>query len=106
MNPLVSISIPVYNVKPYLKQCLDSVMEDDDILREFVDSKRILEEKIGKSVNYIAYPYGCTTDVRNDIGIFAKRAGYKYGFTVGGIIRGKLKDVYRIPRLMLYNRDI
>ena len=25
-NPLISVIIPVYNVEPYLKQCLDSIV--------------------------------------------------------------------------------
>lgn len=89
-----------------LSHCRNSGMRDEDILREFTKSKRILEDKIGKPVKYIAYPYGCTTDVRTDIGVLSQQAGYKYGFTVGGIIRRKIKDIYRIPRVLLYNRDI
>lgn len=86
-----------------VSHCRNSVMKDEDVLREFSESKRILEEHIGKEVRYIAYPFGCSTDVRLDVGNFAEQAGYTLGFTVGGIIRRKHKNQYMVPRVLLYN---
>ena len=89
-----------------VSHCRNSVMKDEDVLREFSESKKILEEQIGKEVRYIAYPFGCATDVRTDVGKFANQAGYTLGFTVGGIIRRNLKNQYMIPRVLLYNEQL
>lgn len=35
-NPLVSIIIPVYNVEPYLKECLDSIVNQTYSLLEII----------------------------------------------------------------------
>ncbi len=46
--------------------------------RELVLSKKLLETRLGKTIEYIAYPYGRYDDTLNDL---AKRAGYMRSFS-------------------------
>lgn len=49
--------------------------------KEIIDSKKVLEDKLGIKVNAIAYPYGVwNSEVRKVV----KEAGYEAGFTVYG----------------------
>lgn len=53
-------------------------LADPELVRELVDSKKILEEKIMKPVETISYPYG-----RHDARVmeFARQAGYALGMS-------------------------
>lgn len=54
------------------------MLSDDEIRRELVNSKAILEEKLGKQVTAIAYPQG---RYESRVGQAARAAGYCIGFT-------------------------
>jgi peptidoglycan/xylan/chitin deacetylase (PgdA/CDA1 family) len=56
-----------------------SSLNDDDLKKEIVDSKNILEEKIGEKVISIAYPAGFEYAYNESVIRYAKLAGYKYG---------------------------
>jgi peptidoglycan/xylan/chitin deacetylase (PgdA/CDA1 family) len=49
--------------------------------KELIDSKKVLEEKLGIKVNCLAYPYGVWNSVVRGI---VKEAGYEAAFTVYG----------------------
>jgi peptidoglycan/xylan/chitin deacetylase (PgdA/CDA1 family) len=75
---------------------------DEESHNQIVGSKRIIEEKLGKKVNYIAYPTGGFTQAVKDI---AKSAGYVAAFTTN---RGKDKsnqDLYELKRIRVNNKD-
>jgi peptidoglycan/xylan/chitin deacetylase (PgdA/CDA1 family) len=74
-------------------------LPDNLLLQELVDSKKILEEKIGLPVGVISYPYG-----RHDVRViqYAKQTGYDLGVStlVGFSSFGYLeKSPFRIKRV-------
>jgi peptidoglycan/xylan/chitin deacetylase (PgdA/CDA1 family) len=79
------------------------VMKDEDLLmHELQDSRRILSEKLGVEINHLSYPYGWITDVSEDAIEVAKRVGYKTGLrSFGGPVRRKDKDLFNVKRIMV-----
>lgn len=68
---------------------------DDQLRRELVDSKKILEEKIGKKVDLLAYPGGNYNAHVIDL---VKETGYQAALSVYKIINQVPKDRYVIRR--------
>lgn len=68
---------------------------DTDLRHELVDSKKIIEEKIGKNIDLLAYPGGGYNDRVID---FTKQAGYTAAFSVYKIIEQSPKYRYTIRR--------
>jgi peptidoglycan/xylan/chitin deacetylase (PgdA/CDA1 family) len=70
-------------------------LSDDQINHELVNSKRLLEQKLGHPVSAIAYPNG-KYDLR--IATAASKAGYKIGFTEVTQPAQRKPDMFRVPR--------
>lgn len=71
-------------------------------VEEIAGSKKILEEKLGISIFFFAYPHGGFSD---DIKQIVKQAGYKAAFTTN---RGRdryNKDVYELKRVRFSDSD-
>jgi peptidoglycan/xylan/chitin deacetylase (PgdA/CDA1 family)/GT2 family glycosyltransferase len=59
-------------------------LSQEDLVRDLAGAKATLEERLGKPVNAIAYPFG---DFDPHIKVMAKRMGYQFGFTCfGGMV--------------------
>ncbi len=58
-----------------------SKLNEQDLSKEIIDSKKNLEKKLGFRINYFAYPKGIFND---RILKFVMKAGYKLAFTTGG----------------------
>ena len=56
-------------------------LNDDEIFKELSESKKIIEEKIKKKVNYLAYPYGSSSEVDSKIINIAEEVGYQMAFS-------------------------
>ena len=85
-----------------MSHCRLAMKDADVLLYELKNSKDILFEKIGKTVEHLSYPYGWITDVSNEAAEMAKRVGYKTAFhSFGGPIREKDKDLYHLKRIMV-----
>lgn len=69
-----------------------------DALRELVDSKRLLEDKLGRSVPYLAWPVGWYNDRLIEM---AKQAGYEALLTAEDGANGSGSDPYQIKRLFV-----
>jgi len=69
--------------------------------REIEDSKKMLEDKIGKEVHFFSYPFG---KHNRDIEKLVENAGYKAGFTLCPR-RGWQNTLYAIPRANVYLID-
>jgi peptidoglycan/xylan/chitin deacetylase (PgdA/CDA1 family) len=69
-DPLVTIGAHTVN-HPRLSNCLE-----EEVLREMVESKRNIEEKIGRSVKHFCYPYGTQHDIGSREFRLAKEAGF------------------------------
>ena len=64
----------------YFNGVLESLTEyEDRVLSDLIQSKKVIEEKLGYKVISIAYPYG---DYSLDTVRLAQQAGYKLAFTV------------------------
>jgi peptidoglycan/xylan/chitin deacetylase (PgdA/CDA1 family) len=69
---------------------------------ELGESKRQIEDNIGKEVKYVSYPFGWTTDVNEMVFDVAKDVGYEMGFVShGGGVRKKDCCLFGIKREML-----
>lgn len=72
-----------------------SALDDEQLRKELVDSKRILEEKIGRRVDLLSYPGG---DYNERVIQFVKDAGYQAALSVYKIIEQAPKFRYTIRR--------
>jgi peptidoglycan/xylan/chitin deacetylase (PgdA/CDA1 family) len=71
-------------------------LTQDEVNRELIQSKTVLENKLQTNISTIAYPNG---DYNHDIGYLAKKAGYKLGFgTSYGYVDEK-SDLYNLERI-------
>ena len=78
-----------------------TTLKSSEIYNELSNSKKIIEEKIKKKVDFLAYPYGSKNEVNNQIIEIAKDVGYKMAFSTKRPF--EQKDIFfDIPR---YNID-
>jgi peptidoglycan/xylan/chitin deacetylase (PgdA/CDA1 family) len=69
---------------------------------ELMESKRILEERLGRPVRHMAYPYGAyNPEVRS----LAQEAGYRTACAVRGGLSGTEDDPYTLRRIVVTGRD-
>ncbi len=61
-----------------LSHFLLTKISPDERRREIFESKRLLEEGLGKKINYLAYPYG---DYNEEVVNLAREAGYRLAFS-------------------------
>jgi len=72
-----------------------TAISDEQLRKELADSKRILEEKIGKQVDILAYPGG---NHNAHVIELVKEAGYQAALSVYKIIEQTPKARYAIRR--------
>lgn len=70
--------------------------------KEIVESKRILEEKLGRPVRFFAYPYG---DVNPSIEKMVKKAGYQAAVSVHEGVNERAQDPYNLYRIRIQGGD-
>lgn len=85
-------------------QMLSHLNKDEQIF-EIRESKKIIEEKIGKIVTSIAYPVGGLDSFGEDTVRYTKEADYKLGFTFLPGINKDLNDIssFKINRFSIDN---
>lgn len=57
------------------------IYDEQTILYELETTKKYLENLGGKTINYVAYPFGTKEAATQEVGRLAKQVGYKIGFT-------------------------
>ena len=62
-------------------------LSDEELKRELVDSKRVLEAELDEPICSIAYPNGHAVGQHTRIGRAVREAGYDLGFSGGGVCR-------------------
>ncbi len=85
--------------------CCHENQQTQEVNRQIVESKRIIEENIGLPCDYFSYPNGNYTDFSNEC---VKKAGYKMGFSTKRMSIHSLTR-HNIPRLYTpydYNRFV
>jgi peptidoglycan/xylan/chitin deacetylase (PgdA/CDA1 family) len=75
-----------------------SDLKTKEIHKEIVKSKKILEQKIGKKINYFAYPKGIFTE---QVVKAVKDTNYKAAFTVTQSSINKKTDRMFVPRIVV-----
>lgn len=70
--------------------------------REIVESKKVLEKKLGKPVRVFAYPYG---DANSSVKRMVKEAGYVGAVSVHTGINGRKHDSYDLRRIRVRGGD-
>lgn len=58
--------------------CCHSNQKEEEVKYQIIESKKIIENKLGVTCNYFAYPNGDYTDISNK---YVTEAGYLMGFT-------------------------
>ncbi|MFN0032250.1 MAG: polysaccharide deacetylase family protein [Flavobacteriales bacterium] len=76
-----------------------TLMSDEAVMRELIDSKKYLEHATGKAVNSIAYPFGLYTRTMLNV---AQHAGYTQQFAVNYLHDEDQPDVRVMNRIGLY----
>jgi len=77
---------------------LPAVIAEDELKKQIFDSKKLLEKKLGKPVDYFCYPLGGFTE---DIKKLVESAGYRAAFTTNKG-PGKLNiDLYGLKRIKI-----
>lgn len=79
-----------------------TTLDDAALTDEIAGSKRELEDLLGKSVHYLAYPFG-HFDERAII--VARSAGYRAAFSVQSGFNRHDVDVFRIRRIDVFGTD-
>jgi|SRR5690554_3009134 len=89
--------------------CLDHIcchdnQNSDELVRQITQSKRVIEEKLGVSCDFFAYPNGDYNDIAINSVL---NAGYKMGFTTKNIaIQQNVEQFPIIPRVSVpFNVD-
>jgi peptidoglycan/xylan/chitin deacetylase (PgdA/CDA1 family) len=74
----------------------------DKQLSTLKESKKTLENILGKNVNYIAYPYA---KYNSDTIKAAMNSGYVMGFILGGKVARKNDGIYTLHRISVFPND-
>ncbi|MBT8398955.1 MAG: polysaccharide deacetylase family protein [Rhodothermia bacterium] len=79
-----------------------SLIEPENLAREISDSKREIDERLGKEVQSIAYPYGHTPSDHRGFSAQLANAGYGAGFLYGGgLITLPIQNPYFLSRIAM-----
>ncbi|VAW58683.1 Polysaccharide deacetylase [hydrothermal vent metagenome] len=77
-----------------------SSLSAHELTQELVQSKTVIEQQLGKSVDTIAYPVGGEDEFNQSVIDECKKASYILGISYSpGIEKLPLRDMYRIKRL-------
>ncbi|MCK9265603.1 polysaccharide deacetylase family protein [bacterium] len=76
-------------------------LENKELKTEVYDSKKIIEDKIGKKVDFFCYPYG---DFNQRVVDAVKEAGYAGAFVTPGKRKLEVTE-YTIPRTGIYSHN-
>ncbi len=82
---------------------LSKLTSADDLRHEIADSRRLLSEKLGGDVRYIAYPGGV---VNEQIETITRDAGYRGGFTVHYGLSSPTEGVYQMDRIPIFGANV
>ncbi|MFZ3062226.1 MAG: polysaccharide deacetylase family protein [Actinomycetota bacterium] len=79
-----------------------TLMTEEELRREILGSRVILEEKLGRPVRFLSYPYG---EMNPRLERIVKESGYRGAVSVQDGGNGKNVDVYDLKRIRIQGRD-
>lgn len=80
-------------------------LEEEEQIKEIVESKKTLEEIIKNKIEYFSYPFGTKDHYSEKTIEIVKKTGYKMAFSVSNSTVGIEKNCYEIPRCPVGNYD-
>lgn len=80
-------------------------LDKQQVKEEVIESKKDLEEMLGKRVKYFAYPYGSWGDFNNEHKSIIKSAGYQAALSTKVGNNNVQSDVYELRRIPIFNID-
>ncbi len=81
---------------------LPSIKKKEILWNEIAGCKKLIENKIGKVVDYFCYPTGGFTE---EVKVFVRKAGYKGACTTNRGFTELNKDIYELKRVKVKNSD-
>jgi peptidoglycan/xylan/chitin deacetylase (PgdA/CDA1 family) len=85
-----------------MSHCRLTITDNNSLQYELGESKRLLEQHIGKPVEHLSYPYGWKTDVSAEAITYAQQARYKTALrSFGGPIRKQDVDLFNLKRIQV-----
>lgn len=85
-----------------MSHCRLTITDEESLQYELGESKKILEQHIGNSVEHLSYPYGWIGDVSAEAIAYAQMVGYKTALrSFGGSVRKQDIDLYNIKRIQV-----
>ncbi len=80
-----------------------STLSYDNLRKEIIESRLLLESKIGKKIEHFCYPFGGRREATKREYQMVKKLGFKTATTtlVGTITQKYLHKLYSLPRIML-----
>ena len=72
--------------------------DEQTIVYELETTKKYLENLGGKTVDFVAYPYGTKEAATEEVGRLAKQAGYKLGFTTRPAVNNSSNNLLLLNR--------
>ena len=78
------------------------LVSDDRLVEEVIDSKRVIEEQIGQTVQFLSYPVGGYTPKAQAV---VRQAGYLAACTTNRASRANGADRFALRRIKVTERD-
>ncbi len=86
-----------------MSHCRLTITDIASLQYELGESKKLLEQHIGKPIEHLSYPYGWKNDVSIEAIAFAQQIGYKTALrSFGGPVRKTDTDLYQLKRIMIH----
>lgn len=82
--------------------CLEDALDDKVLKEEIEGSKKLIEEKLGKPVDYFCYPVGAFTEKAKNVVI---GSGYRAAFSTNRGLAKLDRDLYEFKRIKVTNSD-
>lgn len=74
----------------------------EDARREIIESRKILNKKLGKEMNCFAYPYG---NLNEEVKKIVKEVGYKFAVATDSGDISYSKDLFQIRRIAIFPKN-
>lgn len=82
-----------------------SRLDKRDVMMEIRESKKNLEDSLGKKVKYFTYPYGSWGDYDKEDKRIVESAGYEAALSTKVGANNIESDIYELRRIPIYNID-
>jgi len=79
-----------------------TLMTDEELKQELLESRKLLEENLGRPVRFLAYPYG---EVNPRLEKLVRESGYRGAVSTYEGGNGREVDVYNLKRILIRGRD-